>query len=70
MKLYMVLASYLAEFMQVTPNAPMTGIEVATRGRGIRYKIHHIDYSSQSVCAECVHLQYIYPGIEFHILPL
>ena len=42
---------------QVTTIIPMTGIEVATQGRGIQYKIHHIDYSSQSVWAEYVHLQ-------------
>ena len=36
MRLY--IARYNGEIMQVTPIAPMTGIEVATQGRGIRHK--------------------------------
>ena len=57
--------------MQGTPNAPMTGIEVATRGRRIQYIIHHIEYSSQSVYAECVHLQYhVLNFISYHCISI
>ena len=46
-------ASYIvvmAEFMQVTPITPMTGIEVATQERGTHYK-------SSSYCWTTVHNQ-------------
>ena len=49
-------ASYIvvmAEFMQVTPITPMTGIEVATQERGTHYKNSWTTVHNECVLSAC-----------------
>ena len=65
-------ASYIvvmAEFMQVTPIIPMTGIEVATQEREHTIKIHHIA-GLQFTISVCLLQAFTILCNEFHFLPL
>ena len=55
----------MAEFMQVTPTTPMTGIEVATQERGTHYK----NSWTMTMSVYLVHA-FIILCNEFHFLPL
>ena len=58
----------MVKFMQVTPNAPMTGIEVTTRGRGMQYK--NPSYLLQfTISVYKVHA-FAMPCIKFYFLSL